>query len=85
MLTFDRLKVVASIDAIQVTDDSMFVSEVKDGDLMSMKYYQDRPNMLMIKIDFRQKEVVVEFTGKILGQDYPKLISIDNIRIASGT
>lgn len=80
MLTFDRLKVVASIDAIQVTDDSMFVSEVKDGDLISMKYYQDRPNMLMIKIDFRQKEVVVEFTGKILRHDYPKLISIDNIR-----
>lgn len=80
MLTFDRLKIVASIDAIQVTDDSAFVKEVKEGVLLSMKYYQDRPNMLMIKIDFMQKEVVVEFTGKILGHDYPKLISIDNIR-----
>ena len=80
MLTFDRLKIVASIDAIQVTDDSMFVSEVRDGVLMSMKYYQDKPNMLMIKIDFRRKELVVEFTGKLLGHDYPKLISIDNIQ-----
>lgn len=80
MLTFDRLKIVASIDAIQVTDDSVFVKEVKEGVLLSIKYYQDKPNMLMIKIDFRQKEVVVEFTGKILGQDYPKLISIDSIR-----
>lgn len=80
MLTFDRLKIVASIDAIQVTDDSAFVKEVKEGVLLSMKYYKDRPNMLMIKIDFRQKEAVVEFTGKILGHDYPKLISIDNIR-----
>ena len=80
MLTFDRLKIVASIDAIRVTNDSMFVHEVKDGVLMSMKHYQCQPNMLMIKIDFMQKEVVVEFTGKILGHDYPKLISIDNIR-----
>lgn len=83
MLTFDRLKIVASIDAIQVTDDSVFVKEVKEGVLLSIKYYQDKPNMLMIKIDFRQKEVVVEFTGKILGQDYPKLISIDSIRDCS--
>lgn len=80
MLTFDRLKIVASIDAIHVTDDSVFVKEVKEGVLLSMKYYQDKPNMLMIKIDFRQKEVVVEFTGKVLGHDYPKLISIDSIR-----
>lgn len=80
MLTFDRLKIVASIDAIHVTDDSVFVKEVKEGVLLSMKYYQDKPNMLMIKIDFRQKEVVVEFTGKVLGHDYPKLISIGSIR-----
>ena len=80
MLTFDRLKIVASIDARHVTDDSVFVKEVKEGVLLSMKYYQDKPNILMIKIDFRQKEVVVEFTGKVLGHDYPKLISIDSIR-----
>lgn len=80
MLTFDRLKIVASIDAIQVIDDSVFVKEVKDGILLSMKYYQDKPNMLMVKIDFMQNEAVVEFSGKILGHDYPKLISIDNIR-----
>ena len=80
MLTFDRLKIVASIDAIQVIDDSVFVKEVKDGMLLSMKYYQDKPNMLMVKIDFMQNETVVEFSGKILGHDYPKLISIDNIR-----
>ena len=80
MLTFDRLKIVSSIDAIQVTEDSVFVKEVKDGMLLSMKYYQDKPNMLMVKIDFMQNETVVEFSGKILGHDYPKLISIDNIR-----
>lgn len=80
VLTFDRLKIVSSIDAIQVTEDSVFVKEVKDGMLLSMKYYQDKPNMLMVKIDFMQNETVVEFSGKILGHDYPKLISIDNIR-----
>ena len=46
MLTFDRLKIVASIDAIHVTDDSVFVKEVKEGVLLSMKYYQDKPNIV---------------------------------------
>ena len=34
----------------------------------------------MIKIDYQEKEVVVEFCGKVLGKDYPKLISRDTIR-----
>lgn len=33
----------------------------------------------MIKIDYTKKEVVIEFSGKILGDRYPELISINNI------
>ena len=45
-----------------------------------MEYYQEHPFLLKIKVDFECGEVVIEFCGKILGKDYPKLISKDTIR-----
>lgn len=43
-----------------------------------MKFYQKSPN-LMIKVDYENQEVIVEFTGKILGNRYPELISLQTI------
>ena len=63
MQTFDRLKTVAVVEAIDVVDESVFVKTLK----------------LMIKVDYASGEVVVEFTGKILGHNYPHLISMANI------
>ena len=34
----------------------------------------------MIKVDYEEQEVVVEFCGKVLGRDYPKLISSETIK-----
>ena len=45
-----------------------------------MKFYQDIPYLLMIKIDFECSEAVIEFTGKILKSGYKKLISAETIR-----
>ena len=80
MLTFDKLKIVASIEAIEVTNKEAFEKVEKAGGLASLKYYQEVPYLLMIKVDYEEKEVVVEFCGKILGKDYPKLISCETIR-----
>lgn len=80
MITFDKLKLVADVNAIDIIDEEPFEKIEKTGLLPSYKYYQEVPFLLMIKIDYQKKEVVVEFCGKVLGKDYPKLISRDTIR-----
>ena len=79
MITFDKLKLVADITAVIEFDDSQFEKTEKNGSC-TYKYYQEVPYFLAIKIDCPEKEVVIEFTGKILGSDYPKLISLSTIR-----
>lgn len=80
MITFDKLKLVADIRAITVRDESRFEFIERDGIVSSLKYYQEQPFLLMIKVDYECREVVIEFCGKILGKDYQKLISKDTIR-----
>lgn len=79
MLTFDKLKLVADITAVVDFDENQFVKTEKNGSF-TYKFYQETPFLLSIKIDYPEKEVVIEFTGKVLGADYPKLISMDTIR-----
>ena len=79
MITFDKLKLVADTDTIQEFNENLFEKVVKDG-RTTYKFYQDAPYLLVIKIDYSEHEVVIEFTGKILGKDYPKLISSTTIR-----
>lgn len=80
MLTFDKLKIVANIEAIEITNIDEFEKIEKAGSLAALKFYQEVPYLLMIKVDYAEKEVVVEFCGKILGKDYPKLISAETIK-----
>ena len=79
MVKFDRLKLVSHIDNINIIDDKVFERNVKDGRVISMKFYQEIPFLLIIKIDYLNNECVVEFSGKVLGVDYPYLISLDTI------
>ena len=80
MITFDKLKIVADIHAINVCDETRFQLIEKNGVVSSLKYYQEHPFLLMIKVDYECGEAVIEFCGKILGKDYPKLISKDTIK-----
>lgn len=80
MVTFDKLKLVASIDAIEVINEDKFQKEVKSGRPVSLRYFQEVPFLLLVKVDFLRHEVVVEFCGKVLGKEYPKLISSDTIK-----
>lgn len=79
MITFDKLKIVSDITSIEIHDTSRFETITKDGVVTALKYYQERPFLLMIKVDYQNREVVIEFSGKVLGKDYPKLISIRTI------
>lgn len=81
MLRFDKMKIVVPISLINVTDDTYFVCSYHDENLIFMKYDQKQPYQLSIKLDFNHREAVLEFTGKILGDKYPELISRDTIDI----
>ena len=80
MITFDKLKLVADISAVREYDETRFEIIEKNGAMAAMKFYQETPFLLKIKLDFECGEAVIEFSGKVLGRDYKKLISADTIR-----
>ena len=80
MLKFDKIKLVTDIDDIEILDERQFNVTCKGDQISSMKFYQEVPYLLNIKIDFEASEAVIEFTGKILKSDYKKLISLETIR-----
>ena len=80
MLKFDKIKLVTNIEDIEILDERQFNVTCKGDQISSMKFYQEVPYLLNIKIDFEASEAVIEFTGKILKSDYKKLISLETIR-----
>ena len=80
MITFDRLKLICSLDVVENINERDFQAIVMDGDITSYKYQQDTPFYLLIRKDYLHGESVIEFTGKILLDRYPELINRDNIR-----
>lgn len=79
MNKFDKLMLVADISAIRIVDESAFEKNVIGNEVSSMRFHQEKPYSLSIKIDYEEREAVVEFSGKILQSDYPKLISEETI------
>ena len=57
-----------------------FETKMKDYTVMSKSYTQTSPCKLYVEIDYKEKEVVIEFTGKLLGDHYPELINRHNIK-----
>lgn len=73
------MKIVADISTIEIHDQSRFEVITKKGVVTALKFYQELPYLLMIKVDYQNREVVIEFSGKVLGRDYPELISTRTI------
>lgn len=79
MLRFDKLKIVSSIENISCINENEFQSIIKDGVIQEQKYSTQSPYSLYIEVDYRDRELILEFSGKILKDDYPNLIHRDNI------
>ena len=75
MLTFDKIKLVAAINAVEVVDASAFITTKERGITKSMKVSLSEPYAITMEINYSSREFILEFTGKILGKDYPQLIS----------
>lgn len=80
MITLDRLKLVTSAKYITNLNQSFFLeTPTKDG-VYYYKYQQDCPFSLTIIKNPQINELTIEFTGKILKDAYPDLISRVTIR-----
>ncbi len=80
MLTFDKLKIVVnSIDFIDNLKYNKFQTIIQNGVVTQYRYQQMTPYTLYIEKDLAENELVIEFTGKILGAQYPELINQTNI------
>ena len=79
MITLDKIKIIAPIDCIRISDYSCFKTQIKDDEIKSYSYTQQTPFLLYVEQDIEEQETVIEFTGKILMNDYPRLISRNDI------
>lgn len=79
MLKFDKIKIVSDISNVEIYDEDIFEKKYKNDVLTELRYMAEGPYYLYIEVDFEENELVIEFTGKILGKDYPKLISNETI------
>lgn len=80
MIKLDKIKIVSSIDYIKIIDENRFVIYCKENDIVSYKFTQIQPYLLYVEANIKNQELIVEFTGKLLKDDYPSLINIDNIK-----
>lgn len=84
MLQFDRLKLITSSQNITNFNQTQFLEiPMKQGDYY-YKYHQDSPFSLTIINNPRKSELVIDFTGKVLKDAYPSLISRETIRQCFG-
>lgn len=79
MLKFDKLKIVSDLKNIKIYDENRFNKIIKNNIVTELIFNIINPYLLYIKLDYIANELVIEFSGKILKDDYPKLISTDTI------
>ena len=80
MITLDKIKIVSSIKHITITDNNRFDSLYKEDEVVCYRFTQLQPFLLFIEANRRHQELVIEFSGKILKDDYPSLINQHNIK-----
>ncbi len=63
-----------------ILNHDLFQSKIVKGELAELSYTQVTPYSLYVEVDYKESEVVLDFTGKILLNKYPQLISRETIR-----
>lgn len=80
MITFDRVKLDTKAEYFTITNENLGEWRYnKRTNVKTFIYDQKQPYKLFIQITPDLNKAIIEFTGKILLDDYPKLISIDTI------
>lgn len=84
MTTFDKLKLKSRPEYISDIKTAAFPETTitdEEGTIERLyrKYEQKSPYSLLIMVDDQHHELIIEFTGKILLDNYPSLINKNNI------
>ena len=79
VIRLDKLKIVVNEKYITNINEDVFTTIIKNGQIVEYRYEQQYPYLLYIEKDLIEHELVIEFTGKILQEQYPLLISQDTI------
>lgn len=79
MITFDKLKIVTQLNYVNSVCKDQFVINTKKGKVMFYKYEQNKPFYLLLLLNYERRELTIEFSGKILMDNYYQLININNI------
>lgn len=80
MLKLDRLKIITDISNFSELNESLFTTNIKQNEILSLKYQQQKPFYLSIVVNNQMNQLELEFTGKILLDDYKELINKNSIR-----
>lgn len=79
-VTFDRLRLSLPTETVSILQPELFTSTVTgEGEVLRQKYEQTTPFYYSIITDATKQTTIVEFNGKVLLDDYPSLININNI------
>lgn len=79
MIKLDKVKIITKLDYVTYFNEEKFEKTIKNKRVEKYTFYQKTPYSLFIGLDILANEFIVEFTGKILKDDYPKLITQDTI------
>lgn len=79
MNSYDKIKIITNINYIQNINTKAFNATLKDDEVIYYKYKQESPYNLIIIVNYQHNELSIEFTAKILLDDYYKLINRDTI------
>ncbi len=79
MICFDKLKIITKTKYIKNINPNEFISNYKQDQLIYYKYEQKTPCLLKVTVNFKYNELVIEFTSKILKDNFIDLINKNNI------
>jgi hypothetical protein len=79
-MKFDKIKLLSDIKNISCIKSDCFEKKMKNGRIVGWHYKQEYPFLLSIEKKNQNSELVIEFTGKILEEQYPELINSNTIK-----
>lgn len=80
MIKLDKVKIITKLDYVTYFNEEKFEKTIKNKRVEKYTFYQKTPYSLFIGLDILANELILEFTGKILKDNYPKLINKDTIQ-----
>ena len=80
MIKLDKVKIITKLDYVTYFNEEIFEKTIKNKRVEKYTFYQKTPYSLFIGLDILANELILEFTGKILKDNYPKLINKDTIQ-----